>query len=139
MTTGRLADIIEKAIPARNRYAGEGHPARRVFQAIRIEVNGELERLGEALFNAASCLTPGGRFCVITFHSLEDRIVKDVFRKMANPCECPRDLPVCVCLKKPAITLINKKPITPGIDERTENPRAQSAKLRIAERTGNPI
>jgi 16S rRNA (cytosine1402-N4)-methyltransferase len=130
-TTGRLAEVIINAVPA---FSSGGHPAKKVFQAIRIEVNGELSGLEPALRDIVDMLKPGGRFCVITFHSLEDRIVKQTFANMANPCSCPRDIPYCVCGKKPSLTLITRKPVLPGNDELTVNHRSHSAKLRVAEK-----
>lgn len=135
-TTLQLAAVITDAVPAKARVGG--HPAKRVFQAIRIEVNGELSVLDIAVRGMVSILKPGGRMCVITFHSLEDRIIKHTFRSLANPCECPRDLPLCVCGKKPQVSLITHRPTTPGEVELTRNPRSHSAKLRIIERTDNP-
>lgn len=132
-TTGRLADIVKSAIPAATRRDGP-HPAKRTFQAIRIEVNGELERLPQAVEDFIDCLKPGGRLGVITFHSLEDRIVKEIFNRRENPCTCPKDFPVCVCGKKPEIRKINNKPIIANQQELEENSRARSAKLRICEK-----
>ena len=132
-TTGELVDIIKAAVPASARREGP-HPAKRTFQAIRIEVNDELGRLGSALTDFLDVLAPGGRMCVITFHSLEDRIVKNVFRDRADPCTCPPDFPVCVCGKKADIKKITGKPVVPGKDEIESNPRARSAKLRVVER-----
>ncbi len=132
-TTSELVSIIKKAIPKGARSTGP-HPAKRSFQAIRIEVNNELGILEEAIDNMVELLKPGGRICVITFHSLEDRIVKNVFRSIANPCTCPRDFPICVCGKKPRVKVITGKPIIPGEAELEQNHRARSAKLRIAER-----
>lgn len=130
--TGQLAKIIEESIPAKFR---QGAPCeRKTFQAIRIEVNGELEGLGEAVKGLARKLKKGGRICVITFHSLEDRIVKNVFRDMESDCVCDKSLPVCVCGKKRELKQVNKKPITASEEEQKENPRSKSAKLRIAER-----
>ena len=130
--TGQLAKIIEESIPAKFR---QGAPCeRKIFQAIRIEVNGELEGLGEAVKGLARKLKKGGRICVITFHSLEDRIVKNVFRDMESDCICDKSLPVCVCGKKRELKQVNKKPITASEEEQKENPRSKSAKLRIAER-----
>ena len=111
------------------------HPAKRSFQAIRIAVNGELDELPPMLEAAAKCLRPGGRLAVITFHSLEDRIVKQTLRQMATGCTCPPEFPVCVCGKKPKMNLINRKPITASPKELEDNPRSRSAKLRVAERT----
>jgi len=131
-TTLQLAEIIEKATP-RQKY-GESHPAMRTFQAVRIAVNDELSPLGGVLTNIVGCLKPGGRIAVITFHSLEDRIVKTTFQKIANPCGCPRDIPYCVCGKTPGLKIITKKPIVPTPDELKNNKRSHSAKLRVAER-----
>ena len=132
-TTGELNDIIRAAIPAKIRAVG-GHPAKRTFQAIRIELNQELEVLKNSLDDMIDLLNPGGRICVITFHSLEDRIVKNIFRKNENPCTCPKEFPVCVCGKKPKGKVITRKPILPTKSEMEENPRAKSAKLRVFER-----
>lgn len=132
-TTGQLVSIIKKAVPKGARSDGP-HPAKRTFQAIRIEVNGELSGLKQALFDFISCLKPGGRLCVITFHSLEDRIVKTVFAQAAKGCVCPPGLPVCICGKKPEGKVITRKPVAPGEAELSENPRARSAHLRIFER-----
>lgn len=132
-TTGELTEIIKRSIPAKIRATG-GHPAKRTFQAIRIEVNQELTVLEESLDGMISLLNDGGRLCVITFHSLEDRIVKNIFRKNEHPCTCPPDFPVCVCGKKSKGTVITRKPILPGEREMTENPRSKSAKLRVFER-----
>ena len=111
-----------------------GHPAKRTFQAIRIELNGELDVLRESLDDMIDILNPGGRLCIITFHSLEDRIVKSAFRKNENPCTCPSDFPVCVCGKVSKGSIITKKPILPSAEEIAYNSRAKSAKLRIFER-----
>ena len=132
-TTFQLVDIIKAAIPAAARKDG-GHPAKRTFQAIRIEVNQELQVLEKALEDAIEILAPGGRLCVITFHSLEDRIVKQSFKKAENPCECPKDFPVCVCGKKPLGKNLTSKPIVSAGTELEENSRAHSAKLRIFEK-----
>ena len=132
-TTMDLVRVIDAAVPAAARRE-VSHPARRTFQAIRIEVNSELSLLPGALRDALACLKPGGRLVVITFHSLEDRIVKTGYAALAKGCTCPPDFPVCVCGKTPAIRLVNKKPILPGEAELAENPRARSAKLRIAEK-----
>lgn len=129
-TTGELNEIIKAAIPAKMRAVG-GHPSKRTFQAIRIECNRELEVLKDSLDGLIDLLHPGGRICVITFHSLEDRIVKSAFRKNENPCTCPPDFPVCVCGKKPKGTVMTKKPILPTAREMEENSRAKSAKLRV--------
>ena len=128
-TTGELVDIIKKAVPKGARKDGP-HPAKRTFQAIRIEVNGELEVLQRAIDDVAARLAVGGRLCIITFHSLEDRIVKEAFRKQENPCICPPQFPVCVCGKKPLGRVITRKPILPSKEELEENPRSRSAKLR---------
>ena len=133
-TTGELAELIKNAIPVRVRMTG-GHPAKRTFQAIRIELNRELEVLRESLDTMIDMLNPGGRLCIITFHSLEDRIVKTNFKTNENPCTCPSTFPVCVCGKKPKGRVATKKPIVPGEKEMTENPRSKSAKLRVFERS----
>lgn len=131
-TTGELVDIIKKAVPKGARKDGP-HPAKRTFQAIRIEVNGELEVLQRAIDDVAARLAVGGRLCIITFHSLEDRIVKEAFRKQENPCICPPQFPECVCGKKPLGRVITRKPILPSKEELEENPRSRSAKLRVLE------
>ena len=133
-TTQQLAELVIEAIPAAARRKENQHPARRTFQALRIEVNGELQVIEPSLQAAVERLRPGGRAAVITFHSLEDRIVKQVFGKMASPCECPPDFPICTCGKKPIVTRITKKPILPSDAEIAENSRARSAKLRIVEK-----
>ncbi len=133
-TTGRLADIIRNSVPAAVRRA-EGHPARRTFQALRIAVNGELDRLREGLEAAFSILKPGGRLAVITFHSLEDRIVKQQMNEWCRGCTCPPEFPVCVCGNKPKGTLIYKKGLAPSEEEIAENPRARSSRLRVIEKT----
>ena len=132
-TTLELVDIIKAAIPANARRSG-GHPAKRTFQALRIEVNGELEGLQQALERALAWMSDGARIAVISYHSLEDRIVKDFFSKMAKGCTCPPDLPVCVCGNKPRLEVITRKPIVPSDEEIDANPRARSAKLRVAQR-----
>ena len=132
-TTAELSEIIKESIPAKIRATG-GHPAKRTFQAIRIELNRELNVLSESLSGMIDRLAPGGRFCVITFHSLEDRIVKTAFKNAENPCTCPPNLPVCVCGKKPLGRVITGKPIVPTEEEQNENPRSKSAKLRIFEK-----
>ena len=132
-TTGELAEIIKRSIPARIRATG-GHPAKRSFQAIRIEVNQELKVLEESLDGMIDLLNDGGRICVITFHSLEDRIVKNIFRKNEHPCTCPPEFPVCVCGKKSRGTVITRKPVLPSEEEMAANPRSKSAKLRVFER-----
>ncbi|MCL2704387.1 MAG: 16S rRNA (cytosine(1402)-N(4))-methyltransferase RsmH [Defluviitaleaceae bacterium] len=132
-TTSELAAIVSGAIP-RASWEQNKHPATRVFQAIRIEVNNELDGLGQALRDISARLNAGGRFCVITFHSLEDRIVKNTFKSLADPCECPRSLPYCVCGKEASVKAVTKKPIIPSDEEIAENPRARSAKLRIVQK-----
>ena len=132
-TTGQLVDIIKAAIPASARREGP-HPAKRTFQAIRIEVNDELGQLGKAVDRFCDILAPRGRLCIITFHSLEDRIVKDVINRRTNPCTCPKEFPVCVCGKIGDIKKKNNKPIAPSAEEVEKNPRARSAKLRVAEK-----
>ena len=132
-TTGDLVRIIKEAVPKGARQDGP-HPAKRTFQALRIEVNQELSILEGAIRDMAERLSPGGRICILTFHSLEDRIVKQTFRSLENPCTCPKDFPVCVCGKKQVLRVITRKPILPGAEEVKENPRSRSAKLRIAER-----
>lgn len=132
-TTLDLAKIVEMSYPAKTRWKF-GNPCKRTFQAIRIEVNGELAKLSEAIQGMARRLKKGGRIAIITFHSLEDRIVKNVFRDLNLECTCPPDFPVCVCGKVKEIELVNKKPITASAEELERNPRAESAKLRIAEK-----
>lgn len=136
-TTFELVDIIKKAVPAGFRKQQGIHFATRVFQAVRIEVNGELDRLDKALWSMLDVLKNGGRICVITFHSLEDRIVKQTFKKMENPCECPPKAPMCVCGKTPMGKVVTRKPIIPGNIEINENPRSRSAKLRVFEKISN--
>jgi len=132
-TTGQLNEIIKAAIPAKMR-AKTGHPSKRTFQAVRIECNHELEVLRDSLDNMIEMLNPGGRLCIITFHSLEDRIVKSAFKKNENPCTCPPEFPVCVCGKSSKGRVITRKPILPGEKELEENKRAKSAKLRVFEK-----
>lgn len=132
-TTGQLTEIIRASIPMKFQKKS-GHPAKRTFQAIRIELNQELEVLKNSLDAMIDLLNPGGRLCIITFHSLEDRIVKSAFRKNENPCTCPSDFPVCVCGKISKGSIITRKPILPSKEEMEENSRAKSAKLRIFER-----
>ena len=132
-TTGELTEIIRESIPMKMQVKS-GHPAKRTFQAIRIELNRELDVLRDSLDGMIDILDDGGRLCIITFHSLEDRIVKTIFRKNENPCTCPSDFPVCVCGKKSKGKVITRKPILPGETEMEENPRSKSAKLRIFER-----
>lgn len=133
-TTGELTEIIRGAIPAKIRAVG-GHPAKRTFQAIRIELNRELEVLKNSLDDMIDLLNPGGRICVITFHSLEDRIVKTIFKTNENPCTCPSNFPVCVCGKKSKGRSPIRKPIAPGEEELVYNKRSKSAKLRVFERS----
>jgi len=132
-TTGELIHVIKAAIPAKVRAVG-GHPAKRTFQAIRIEVNRELEVLENSLGDMIDLLNDGGRICVITFHSLEDRIVKNKFRECEHPCTCPKEFPVCVCGKKSKGKVITRKPVIPSQEELDENSRAKSSKLRVFER-----
>ena len=132
-TTLELADIIRGAMPPAA-LREKQHPAKRTFQAVRIAVNGELDVLPPMLKAAVESLNPGGRLAVITFHSLEDRIVKRTMRDMARGCTCPPEFPVCVCGKKPMLRLVTRRPIVPGTEELSENPRARSAKLRAAEK-----
>lgn len=132
-TTGELNEIIKAAIPAKMRAMG-GHPSKRTFQAIRIECNHELDVLKNSLDDFIYMLNPGGRLCIITFHSLEDRIVKSAFRKNENPCTCPPEFPVCVCGRKPKGRSVYRKPILPSEEEIAENKRAKSAKLRVFEK-----
>lgn len=132
-TAGELVELIKNAIPAKVRATG-GHPAKRTFQAIRIECNKELEVLRDSLDDMIDLLNPGGRLCIITFHSLEDRIVKTHFKQNENPCICPPDFPVCVCGKKPTGHNVTRKPVLPSDEELEFNKRSQSAKLRIFEK-----
>jgi len=132
-TTYQLVSVIKKAVPLGARKDGP-HPAKRTFQAIRIEVNGELSLLKQSIEDFAQSLAPGGRLAVITFHSLEDRIVKNVFASLASGCICPKEFPVCVCGKKPEGKIITKKPVVSSEKELAENPRARSAKLRVFEK-----
>ena len=133
-TTGQLVDIIDAAIPKKMREKDGSHPARRTFQALRIAVNDELSPLEQALRDLVSLLHPGGRLCVITFHSLEDRVVKNTFRDLISPCTCPSYFPVCVCGKKPLVKAITRKPITASEEELKANNRARSASLRVVEK-----
>ena len=133
LSTGELVDIIKENIPAAARREG-GHPAKRVFQAIRIEVNAELNHLKDCLESTFEFLTPGGRFAIIAFHSLEDRPVKQAFAKFTLGCTCPPEFPVCVCGKTPRARLVGKKPITASASELEENNRSRSAKLRVLEK-----
>ncbi len=132
-TTGELVEIIKRSIPSAKRDGGH-HPAKRSFQALRIEVNAELDVIAPAIRSAVRLLSPGGRIAIITFHSLEDRIVKQTFAGLAEGCTCPKSFPVCVCGKKPIVKVISRKPILPSNEELEINPRARSAKLRIAEK-----
>lgn len=132
MTTAALAQIVDASIPMKMKKQG-GHPAKRTFQAIRIEVNQELSVLEQNIQDMIDLLNPGGRFCIITFHSLEDRIVKKAFRTAQDPCVCPPDFPVCVCGRKSKGKVITRKPILPDAEEMETNPRSRSAKLRIFE------
>lgn len=132
-TTFELNEIIKAAIPAKMRAVG-GHPSKRTFQAIRIECNHELDVLRDSLQDLIDLLNPWGRLCIITFHSLEDRIVKNFFREMENPCTCPPEFPVCICGKIPYGKVVTRKPILPTQEETGENPRSKSAKLRVFER-----
>lgn len=131
-TTAELSEIIRASIPMKFQKKS-GHPAKRTFQAIRIELNRELDVLRDSLDDMIDLLNPGGRLCIITFHSLEDRIVKSAFRKNENPCTCPPDFPVCVCGKKSKGSIITKKPVLPSEEELEYNSRSKSAKLRIFE------
>lgn len=132
-TTLELSDIVTAAIPAKFRREG-GHPAKRTFQAIRIEVNKELTILNKTIEDAIESLNKDGRIAIITFHSLEDRIVKNKFKELQDPCNCPKGLPMCVCGKTPIIKLISRKPIEPSLEEKDLNSRSKSAKLRVAEK-----
>lgn len=132
-TTGELNEIIKAAIPAKMRVTG-GHPSKKTFQAIRIECNKELEVLRDSLDDFIELLNPGGRICIITFHSLEDRIVKSTFRQKENPCTCPPEFPVCVCGKRSAGRVVTRKPILPTDEELLVNKRSKSAKLRVFEK-----
>lgn len=133
ITTSQLVEIIKEAIPAKSRRSGP-HPARRTFQALRIAVNRELEILPEALRQAVDLLLPGGRILVITFHSLEDRIVKNSFRRLANPCVCPPSFPQCICGQKPVLRVLTPGGVVPSEREVNLNPRSRSARLRVAEK-----
>lgn len=131
-TTGELNEIIKASIPAKMRQ--NGHPSKRTFQAVRIECNRELEVLRDSLDTMIEMLQPGGRLCIITFHSLEDRLVKAAFKRNENPCTCPPEFPVCICGKKPQGRVVTKKPILPTEEELRENSRSKSAKLRVFEK-----
>ncbi len=130
LTTGRLAEIAGQSVPMKFKKRG-GNPAKKTFQAVRIEVNHELDVLSGSINGMIDILKPGGRICIITFHSLEDRIVKQAFRKAENPCTCPPDFPVCVCGNIPKGKVVSKKPVIPGEQEMEQNPRSKSAKLRV--------
>ncbi|NMS90257.1 16S rRNA (cytosine(1402)-N(4))-methyltransferase RsmH [Clostridioides difficile] len=132
-TTGELVDVIKKAIPKKARIDGP-HPAKRTFQAIRIEVNNELGVITKMINDASSIMNEGGRICIITFHSLEDRIVKNAFKYLASDCICPQHLPICQCDKESEVKIITRKPILPSDEEIEANPRSRSAKLRVAEK-----
>ena len=132
-STGELVDVIKSAIPASAREGGH-HPAKRTFQAIRIEVNGELDAIEPTVRAAADRLASDGRIAIITFHSLEDRIVKQTYADLASGCNCPKSLPICVCGRKPTVNVLTRKPILPSEREVEENPRSRSAKLRVAEK-----
>ena len=133
-TTFDLVHAVDAAIPKAVRRKDDGHPARRTFQAIRIKVNDELKPLEQAIRDMTDCLKPGGRICVITFHSLEDRLVKRCFQRLRNPCTCPPKAPICVCGKKPVVRILAGGAVAPGPEELERNPRARSAKLRVAEK-----
>lgn len=135
-TTLQLVDIIKQSIPAADRRQGGRHPARRTFQALRIEVNHEMDALRQGLDAAVRWLNPGGRICVISYHSLEDRIVKDLFRDLATACTCPPNIPVCVCGNVPVLELQERKPRIPSPEEVERNPRSRSAKIRSARKLG---
>lgn len=132
-TTHELTNVIKSAIPAKARAEGP-HPAKRTFQAIRIEVNAELDAIKPLIESASQALVPGGRIAIISFHSLEDRLVKQAYKALAEGCTCPKDFPVCICGKKPIVKEITKKPILPSEGELQSNPRSRSAKLRVAEK-----
>ncbi len=133
-TTTELSDTVSRAIPTAQRMKEAQNPSRRTFQAIRIETNGELDAIEPSLTEAALRLNRGGRMAVITFHSLEDRITKETFKKLSTGCTCPPEFPICVCGKKPVISLVTRKPIIPSDEEQEINPRSRSAKLRGAEK-----
>ncbi|MBO5373571.1 MAG: 16S rRNA (cytosine(1402)-N(4))-methyltransferase RsmH, partial [Lachnospiraceae bacterium] len=133
-TSGELTEIIRGAIPMKIQVTG-GHPAKRTYQAIRIELNHELDVLKDTLDDMIDLLNPGGRLCIITFHSLEDRIVKVNFKKNEDPCTCPKDFPVCICGKVSKGKVVTRKPILPSEEELEENSRSKSAKLRVFEKT----
>ncbi len=132
-TTGELVEIIKRSIPAAQRDGGH-HPAKRSFQALRIEVNAELDVIAPAIRSAVRLLRKGGRVAIITFHSLEDRIVKQTFSELAEGCTCPKNFPICVCGNRPQVKIVTRKPILPSAEELEQNPRSRSAKLRVAEK-----
>jgi len=134
LTTGDLVAVVDAAIPKAVRRKDDGHPARRTFQAIRIAVNDELDPLDRALCDFVDCLKPGGRLLVITFHSLEDRLVKRCFQRLQNPCTCPPKAPICTCGKKPLVKVLAKGAVPPSDEEVERNPRARSAKLRVCQK-----
>ncbi|MGV8905358.1 MAG: 16S rRNA (cytosine(1402)-N(4))-methyltransferase RsmH [Acetobacterium sp.] len=138
LTTLELSEIIKNAYPPRERYK-EKHPSRKTFQAIRLEVNGELRILENSLSQGLEALKPGGRMCVISFHSLEDRVVKHLFKERANPCTCPPGFPQCACGKEPEVKILSRKPVLAGENELEENRRSRSAKLRIVEKLGTGL
>ena len=138
-TTFDLVDAVDAAIPKAVRRKDDGHPARRTVQAIRIRVNDELDPLEQALRDFVDCLAPGGRICVITFHSLEDRIVKRTFKTLENPCICPPKAPICTCGRKPSVKVLGGGAVAPSGEETARNPRARSAKLRIAEKLDRKV
>ena len=135
-TTFDLVNAVDAAIPKAVRRKDDGHPARRTFQAIRIEINDELEPLEQAIHDFTDCLKPGGRICVITFHSLEDRIVKKCFKTLEHPCICPPKAPICTCGRNPSLKVLAGGVVAPSKEETERNPRARSAKLRVAEKIG---
>lgn len=135
-TTFDLVNAVDAAIPKAVRRKDDGHPARRTFQAVRIEINDELAPLEQAIRDFTDCLKPGARFCVITFHSLEDRIVKKCFKTLENPCICPPKAPICTCGRKPSLKVLAGGMVAPSEEETERNPRARSAKLRVAEKIG---
>ena len=138
-TTFDLVEAVDAAIPKAVRRKDDGHPARRTFQAVRIRINDELDPLEQALRDFVDCLAPGGRICVITFHSLEDRIVKRTFKTLENPCICPPKAPICTCGRKPSVKVLGGGAIAPSGEETARNPRARSAKLRIAEKLDRKV
>ena len=133
-TTFDLVAAVDAAIPKAVRRKEDGHPARKTFQAVRIAVNDELAPLDQAVCDLVDCLKPGGRICVITFHSLEDRLIKRCFQRLQNPCTCPPKTPICICGKKPVVHILAGGAVKPSEEEIRRNPRARSAKLRTAEK-----